>query len=255
MRAMSELLTPIELDFLWEALHEGEVPYPLEIRSHGTTMDERAVLRRQALGGLRERGIMDPSGRLDPRLEGWLGVLGSLRQSVDSVFLPELDAEPVRALAALGAGGAVLAIQDSRGLSLRQIDRGGLISAIVDLLPPAPRGSELSISLPAEEFASVGAGGGPAGGRASAIETRQALARLAGLASLRGGQIAANSRSELSGRRRSAVLAWFDNSSGRYFGQVRTARDGHRWTTVAPADAATLRKRISEMMVDVTDRV
>lgn len=92
------------------------------------------------------------------------------------------------------------------------------------------------------------------GGRASDAETRQALARLTGLPSKRGGQIAVNSRSELGGRRRSAVLAWFDNDSGRYLGQGRPARDGREWTTVAPADAATLRKRISEMMADVTDK-
>jgi hypothetical protein len=108
--------------------------------------------------------------------------------------------------------------------------------------------------LPAEEFALAGAGARvPAAGRASEVETRQALARLTGQPSLRGGQIAANSRGQLSGRRRSPVLAWFDNATGRYLGQVKKASDGREWTTVAPADAATLRKRISEMMAAVTD--
>jgi hypothetical protein len=49
------------------------------------------------------------------------------------------------------------------------------------------------------------------------------------------------------------VLAWFDNDTGRYLGQVTVARDGREWTTIAPADAATLRSRISEMMAGVTD--
>jgi hypothetical protein len=49
------------------------------------------------------------------------------------------------------------------------------------------------------------------------------------------------------------VLAWFDNAGGRYLGQVKVATDGREWTTIAPADAATLRKRISEMMATVTD--
>ena len=69
---------------------------------------------------------------------------------------------------------------------------------------------------------------------------------------LRGGQIAANARDRLGGRRRSPVLAWFDDETGRYLGQIGTAPDGHGWTTVAPADAATLRHRISEMMTGVT---
>jgi hypothetical protein len=293
-----ELINPIELDFLCEALHIGELPYPLEIHSHGATMDDRGVLRRQVHEQLREKGLLDPSGRLEPHLEEWLGVIAAPAQSIDSVFLPELSAPPVRALAATGRGATIMVQQyPDGGLELRQLDRNGLISAVVDLLPKAPRGTEPSITLPAEEFAAVGAYGSrgraggppegpsypganrqeamqgasprphmefntvgagagnraPAPGRASELETRQALTRLTGQQSLRGGQFAANSRGQLSGRRRSPALAWFDNAGGRYLGQINKASDGREWTTVAPADAATLRKRLSEMMASVTD--
>jgi hypothetical protein len=44
------------------------------------------------------------------------------------------------------------------------------------------------------------------------------------------------------------VLAWFDDDTGRYLGKI----DAGGWTTVAPADAATLRHRLSEMMAGVT---
>lgn len=255
MSPVTELIHPVELDFLCEAAHIGELPYPLELHSHGATMQERSVLRRQVHEQLRARDLIDPSGRLDPALEEWLGVLAQPAQSIDSVFLPDRGASPVRALAATGRGATILASQHTDGtLELRQLDRNGLISAIVDLLPAAPRGTELSITLPAEEFAMAGAGGrGPAPSRASEVETRQALARLTGQVSLRGGQLAANSRDPLSGRRRSPVLAWFDNASGRYLGQVKKASDGREWTTVAPADAATLRKRLSEMMAGVIE--
>jgi hypothetical protein len=250
---MAELIRPIELDFLCEALHIGELPYPLEVRSHGATVEERRVLRRQVHEDLRERNLLDPSGRLEPHIEEWLGLLAQPPLSIDSVFLPELDGPPVRALAASGRGATVLAIQSrDGGLELRRLDRSGLVSAVVDLLPKAPRGNELSITLPAEELAAVGASR-PALGRASDVETRQALSRLTGQPNLRGGQIAANSRSQVSGRRRSPVLAWFDNAGGRYLGQVKVASDGRAWTTIAPADAATLRKRISEMMAAVTE--
>src|SRR5262245_21164087 len=157
--ALTEPIRPIELDFLCEALHIGELPYPLEIQSHGATTDERAVLRRQVHEDLRQRGLLDRFGRLEPHIEEWLGVLAQPAQSIDSVFLPELDAAPVRALAATGRGATVLAVQHPDGsLELRQLDRTRLISAVVEMLPPAPRGTELSITLPAEEFAAVGAG-------------------------------------------------------------------------------------------------
>lgn len=209
-------MSPLELDFLWESLDAGEPPYPLEIRSHGATEDERAALRRQV--------------STDAHTERLLAVLARPRQSIDSVFLPALGAEPVRALAAATSSSAVLAVQRGESLALRPIHPGGLVSAIVELLPPAPRGTELSISVPAAEF-------------------NETFGRLATLPGLRGGQIAANTRSHLGMRRRSPVLAWFDNESGRYLGQV----DHQDWLTVAPADAPALRGRLSEMMTGVTD--
>jgi hypothetical protein len=209
-------LDPVELDVLCEASHIEELPYPLQLRSHGATAQERVELRRQVRG--------------EPRVLEWLEVLAAPALSIDSVYRPEAAAAPVRALAASGQGATILAVQQPDGtLELRPLDDGALISAVVDLLPPGLRGTELSTALPAEELAG---------------STRS---------SLRGGQLAANSRDQLSGRRRSPVLAWFDTPTGRYFGQVTKALDGREWTTVAPADAATLRKRLSEMMAGVTD--
>jgi len=184
--------------------------------------------------------------------------------SIDSVFLPELAAEPVRALAVAGRGSAILAVQSAAGLSLRKIPSDGLVMAIVGLLPFARRGTEQSVTLPAEDIAAVAparggvmrgnpaSGRGAGDGRISEAETRQTLARLTALPRQRGGQIAVNSRNELGGRRRSPVLAWFDNPSGRYLTQERVGSDGTKWATVAPADAATLRKRIAEVVGLVT---
>ena len=236
-------IAPLALDFLWEALDAGEPPYPLEVRSHGATVDERAALRRRVREDLVAGGLIDHAGRLDPELDGWLGVLARADLSIDSVFLPDLDAPPVLALAAAGRDGAVLAVQQPDGLRLRPIPRDGLVSAIVSLLPGAPRGAEQSVSVRSEELATVPAG------RVSSAETREALARLTALRNRRGGQIGVNSRSDTRGRRRSPVLAWFDNDTGRYLSQPR---DG--WVTVAPADAATLRHRVGELVAEVTRR-
>lgn len=243
---MDRLITPIALDFLWETLDAGEPPYPLEIESHGATMDSRAMLRNRMRDDFVASGLLDRSGHLEPQLEEWLLALANADLSIDSVFLPERGAEPVLALAASGRGSAVLAVQQKDGLRLRAIPKDGLVSAIVGLLPAARRGTETSISMPANELATVGGRGG-GGQRASDQETRKALTRLTAMPNLRGGQIAVNSRSDMRGRRRSPVLSWFDNQTGRYLTQSRAD-----WVTIAPADAAALRHRIGEMVSSVT---
>jgi EspG family len=236
-------LGPLAIDFLWEALGAGDLPYPLEVRSHGATMDERAALRRRVREDLLADGLIDDRGRLEPQLEAWFGTLAHADLSIDSVFLPELGAPPVLALAASGRAGAVLAVQHQHELVLRSVPRDGLVSAIVGMLPGAPRGTEQSISVPAEELALVAAGGA----RRASDADRTALAKLTAMPNRRGGQVAVNSRTDMRGRRRSPVLAWFDNASGRYLTQTR---DG--WTTVAPTDAATLRHRVGELVREVT---
>lgn len=248
------LIAPLALDFLWEALEAGEPPYPLEIRSHGATIDERAALRRRVREDLVAGGLIDPAGRLDPELADWLGTIAQADLSIDCVFLPDLDSAPMLALAAADRRGAVLAEQRPDGLRLRPIPRDGLVSAILGLLPGAPRGTEQSMSMPAEELPAeelqtvrAGTAVGATAERASTRETRKALARLTALPNSRGGQIGVNSRNDMRGRRRSPVLAWFDNGTGRYLSQTRAG-----WVTIAPADTATLRHRIGELVTEVT---
>jgi hypothetical protein len=240
------LISPVALDFIWEALDAGEPPYPLDVVSHGATVDGRAMLRRRIREELVAGQLLNRSGRLEPQLEDWLLALANPDLSIDSVFLPDTGAPSVGALAASGRGSAVLAVQQRDGLRLRPIPRDGLVSAIVGMLPPARRGSEISISVPQHELAAATARNAPAG-RASDQETRKALAKLSAMPNQRGGQIAVNSRTDMRGRRRSPVLSWFDNESGRYLTQTR-----NDWVTIAPADAATLRHRISEMVASVT---
>jgi len=237
------VLNPVALDFLWEALGAGDLPYPLELRSHGRTVDERTALRRQVHDELRASDLLDGRGRVAPELAAWLHTLAQPELSIDSVFLPARGAKAVLVLAATGRGATVLAVQRQDGLTLRPIPADGLVSAVVELLPPARRGTEKSISVPTDEL------GGPVGGhgRASAVDTRAALARLTALANLRTGQLGVNRRSDVRGRRRAPVLSWFDNESGRYLCQRSGSADGTDWVTVAPADAATLRHRLGEM--------
>jgi hypothetical protein len=258
-----ELLSPVELDFLWESLGAGELPYPLEVRSHGSTMDERSALRAQVLSGLSGRGLADRSGRPEPHLEDWFEVLARSEVSLDSVHITAPDSPPLLAVAAALGGQGLLAVQDTRGLHLQPVPPDGLATAIVGLLPAAPRGTEKSVTVPLEQLLS-GSGvdfmqrrsnGGRGGaespattGRASADDDRKALARLHAQPRLRGGQIGANARNRTGGRSRMPVLSWFDTDDGRYFTQASRGHDGRDWITIAPADAATLRHRLGEML-------
>ncbi|MEV4052736.1 ESX secretion-associated protein EspG [Amycolatopsis sp. NPDC049688] len=241
----AELLTPVEVDFLWESAGLGELPYPFKIPSHGATVDERAMLRRRTLEGLTARGAADGRGRPEPHIEDWFGVLAAPELSLDAVQLIAPDAEPLLSVAGVLGGQGLLAVQDTRGLHLQPCPPDGLASAIVSLLPGGPRGTEKSITVPRDQLPG---GSGALDGRASADDDRKALARLFAQPRLRGGQIGANARTRLGGRTRTPVLSWFDTESGRYLAQSSRGRDGRDWITIAPADAATLRHRLGEML-------
>lgn len=253
--AAGELLTPLELDFLWESAGRGELPYPLRAKSHGETMAERSVLRQQTFGALGRRRLADSSGRPDSRLEDFFEVLALPELSLDSVQINAPGAEPLLAVASVRAGQGLLAVQDERGLHLQPMPTDGVASAIISLLPPATRGTEKSVTVPLEQLLS-GSGvdflqrRGPVGsdGRASTDDDRKALARLHAQPRLRGGQIGANARNRMGGKSRSPVLSWFDTETGRYFTQASRGRDGRDWITIAPADPATLRHRLGEML-------
>src|ERR1700716_3916146 len=111
----AELLTPLELDFLWESSgQQGELPYPLQVRSHGATMDERSLLRRQTLGALAQRRLVDASGRPAPHLEDFFELLAGPDLSLDTVQISAPHAESLLAVAGALSGRGLLAVQDAR---------------------------------------------------------------------------------------------------------------------------------------------
>ncbi|GLY68576.1 ESX secretion-associated protein EspG [Amycolatopsis taiwanensis] len=258
-----EYFTPLAFDFLWEAAGLGELPYPLRVRSHGATEDERAVLRQRVNVEFSARGLRDQAGRLEPRIEEWVQLLARGSVTIDALHIPEFQKPPVGILAAADGENGVVAVQDADGIWLRPVFAEGLASAVVELLPAGTRGTEASITLPVDEAlrippnrVPVPAADAPADGgrrrRGSLSERvtdpRESYARLTGQPRLRGGQLAANSRDELGLRRRSPVLAWFDTATGRYLSLSRPGADGREWITVSPADAKTLRSRLGEMV-------
>ncbi|WP_020664248.1 ESX secretion-associated protein EspG [Amycolatopsis benzoatilytica] len=265
-----EFFSPLAFDFLWESAELGELPYPLRVRSHGATEDERVSLRHRVDAELKARGIRDSRGRLDPDIEDWLTLLARAPHSIDALHIPQFEHPPVALLAAGDERTGVVAIQDADGIWLREVAPDALVSAIVELLPGGPRGSEASVTLPLDEAlhtppirVPVAAGGGESEEKSGRRPRRQSLSEranvdpretyglIAGQPRLRGGQLAANSRSQLGTRQRSRVLGWFDTATGRYLSLSRPGSDGREWVTVAPADPATLRSRLGEMVASV----
>lgn len=277
----ARLVPPMAFDFLWEELGLGEQPYPLRVRSHGETMDERGSLRRRVWAELAQQGVKDGYGALDPALEGSLRLLAANTLSVDAVHIPEFEAHPISALAATDGENGVLAVQDADGIWLRPIFPEALASEIVNLLPTTQRGTERSVTISLDEAlrtqparvkipsreepeqrkqdqkSRFGLRRQPAPvaeapRRPLAERTRgsakEDYALLIAQPRQRGGQIAANARDEAGRKHRSPVLAWFDTVTGRYLSLSRTGPDGHEWVTVSAADAKTLRTRVSEML-------
>jgi hypothetical protein len=276
---MQEFFSPLAFDFLWESAQVGELPYPLRVRSHGATENERVSLRHRTDVELKARGIREPRGRPAPPIEDALHLLAFAPLTVDALHIPQFDTPTVGVLAAADETKGVLAVQDADGIWLRDVPPDGLVSAVIGVLPAGPRGSEASVTLPMDEALRTApirvpvslpsAPGeeedtGRRRGKAApprrtplservTTDPREAYGRIAGQPRLRGGQLAANSRSQVGAKQRSRVLAWFDTATGRYLSLSRAGTDGREWVTVAPADAATLRTRLGEMVSSVSD--
>ncbi|MEV6639770.1 ESX secretion-associated protein EspG [Amycolatopsis sp. NPDC051371] len=267
---MQEFFSPLAFDFLWESAQVGELPYPLLVRSHGATEDERVSLRHRVDAELKARGIREPRGRLAPPIEDALQLLAFAPLTIDALHIPQFEAPTIGVLAAADDTQGVLAVQDADGIWLRDVPPDGLVSAVVGVLPAGARGSEASVTLPLDDAlrtapirVPVSLPSNPAEERGRARRTplservtadpREAYGRISGQPRQRGGQLAANSRSQVGAKQRSRVLAWFDTATGRYLSLSRAGTDGREWVTVAPADPATLRTRLGEMVNSVSD--
>ncbi|WP_410615684.1 ESX secretion-associated protein EspG [Amycolatopsis sp. lyj-109] len=271
---MQEFFSPLAFDFLWESARLGELPYPLIVRSHGATENERVSLRHRVDVELKARGIREPRGRLAPPIEDALHLLAFAPLTIDALHIPQFEAPTVGVLAGADETNGVLAVQDADGIWLRDVPPDGLVSAVVGVLPAGPRGSEASVTLPLDDAlrtppirvpvplsSSPGDEEDSRRGRARrtplservTADPREAYGRITGQPRLRGGQLAANSRSQVGVKQRSRVLAWFDTATGRYLSLSRAGTDGREWVTVAPADPATLRTRLGEMVSNVSD--
>ena len=242
----SQFFTPIELDFLWEALGGADLPFPLTLKQHGETEGHRSMLRRETMTALAARHLVSMTGRLDAELEDLLTVLARPETAIDSLFLPEDGAEQaVAAWAGRIGDNAVVVLQDEQGIELRQVRADAMAGELVAMLPAERRGTETSVSLPVGEF-TIGAVRRPAASE-SEQHSREIAYRLLTERNVRYGEFAVSARDPLHGTMvRTPVLTWSDKPSGRYISYVRAG-----WRTIAPADAGMIRHQLGEMTAEV----
>jgi hypothetical protein len=245
-------LSHLEFDFIWEHLGAGELPYPLDVASHGETMTERAELRRRVLESLRAKGLHDGT-RLSPRLEEQLTLLVRNTFTVDAQLSV---GEYVRVLAAADGAVGILAAQTDEEIRVAPVRDGRLVPAVMTMLPEEKPGPGGQARLPKPTFDEA-IDEFQRGGYA-ALERTLTTAGVTGR-ELRtvitlvetgrhgGGQVAANRVDNLGRRTRTRVVNWFDTEAGRYLAHTEADRDRVEWLTITPADTARIGQRLAEL--------
>jgi len=258
------MLSALEYDLVWAELGLGQMRYPLEVQSHGRTMEERARLRSDNRKPMNDSGLLI-DGEVDPELATMLRILANPTRLIDLVGFSR---GMLRSVAALGYDGAVLATLTDRGLSVRPIRDTALVSSIVGVLPdlPAGEGQSMSVPLAAMRAAAVAPdpedfGDDPFGGEVELTEadllikngvSRSDAVALAELAEGRngGGQfgVSVAGRRGAKMRRADSMVTWFDTRRGRYL----MFSDG-AWVSLAPAGPDRIAWRIEESFRNLLD--
>ncbi|ACU40023.1 ESX secretion-associated protein EspG [Actinosynnema pretiosum subsp. pretiosum] len=249
------LLTPRQLDVLWQDLGLGRLPYPLDVPSLGATEAERARLREQVLAEL--------GGQPDHRLVSLLRLLADHRVSVDAIAHVE---RPIRAVAVSDGDRAALAVIDSGSVGLLEIRPTSLARSIVEVLPAGAAGPGSSLSLRVETMSAAVAMQGQSDGDEddpwgdSEVDERTALQRaglsredataLSELAANRkaGGQfgVSHGGGGGYRAQRAGVTITWFDTHQGRYL-MVRE----NGWLSLAPTDNDRIASRIDSVLAGV----
>jgi hypothetical protein len=235
------LLPPLWFDLCWEIGRFDEYPFPLAVRSHGETLEERAVLKQRALPEMQSAGLIAGEG-LAPNFAKVLAQIAKPGLWIEGLWMPDdTNPSPVRLLSIVFEQFSILLIQapgesESHGGDLHiSVHRDSIAAAVVQGMPPAPPGKRPRLAVPQsalkpddragdEDFGNVSM---MDGGRSRGQDPAKALRELVDSPHFRDGQFTVNLRDRTGRTRRSSVFKWFDafEPDGRY-GLTQQHRSG-----------------------------
>src|SRR2546429_1670895 len=152
MGAIGDLSLPA-VDTLWQDLKLGPIPFPLEVRGHGDTAEERERIKAAVYTQLEGRELAE-GGKATAELAGVLYLLAKPKISIDLVALKDMsDAQPVRAVVAARGKRAVLAVERELAIAVSRVRETAIVGSIVGLLSTNRSGPGQSVTLPASVLA------------------------------------------------------------------------------------------------------
>ncbi|HEV7649094.1 MAG TPA: ESX secretion-associated protein EspG [Actinophytocola sp.] len=253
---MSLELSLAAFDVLWADLRLGRIPFPLQVGSHGDTLDDRARIRAAVYADLGRRGLARGERPVDTLVED-LRLLADPTTTVDLVALLDMaDADPVKALAATRGRHGILAVQGKLTLRLTRMRDILTIGALVGLLPATRAAIGNSITKPATALRAApdrprrAQPGGVLHKVAPAVAVDAKLRAITAVLEKpvrRAGQLGVTCTDDAGRRHRLPGIAWFDTDDGRYATTMARGRDGEDWVTLWPADNFRLAHRLGEL--------
>nr|WP_042190863.1 ESX secretion-associated protein EspG [Kibdelosporangium sp. MJ126-NF4]CEL19648.1 hypothetical protein [Kibdelosporangium sp. MJ126-NF4]CTQ94552.1 hypothetical protein [Kibdelosporangium sp. MJ126-NF4] len=233
------------IDTLWEDLRLGSIPFPLEVRSHGETIEERMRIKAAVYSDLEARGLAR-SRRIEPELEDTLTLLARPAICVDTVAMLDMrDRKSVKAMAVATGRQAMLVVQRDLKISFTPIRETALAASIVEILPHVKAAPGQPMTVPVDALS----GGSH---RRPDPEHRMITQRLQTVMQrpvLRAGQFGVTVRDRQGRTTRLPGIGWFDTDAGRYMNLVRQAHGTEAWVTLTPADNPRIAHRISEELL------
>ena len=247
-------ISALEFDVLWEHYFGPDgMPLVLRVPSPGRTDDERKRIVRDVWAGLARRGLGTP---VDPHplLTRLLQLLRRPDRELDGRLWVGSE---LRVLVAATGDDAVMATKSGGRLRLTPADATGLPRFALSVLPPAPPGPGLSITLPTADFEAAAIQARKQEELAVALRTRgvrdsdaKTLAEMIGDIVHRG-QYGSATRDRWGRRVRAPrVISFFDTAAGRYLQTRRAAEGAEPWTTVSPTDHRRLLQHLTELHED-----
>jgi len=245
---ISELSLPA-VDTLWEDLRLGSVPFPLEVPSHGETLEERGRIKAAVYTDLERRGLVR-NRRAEPELEDMLHLLARPTVSIDAVAMLDMNGTPLKAMVVATGRQALKVVQQDLKIALTPIRETALAAEIVGVLPAVRPGPGVPVSMPVSEL-------NPGAHRRPDPDDKLKLQRIQAVMQrpiTRAGEFGVTVRDPQGRPRRLPGISWFDTEAGRFMNIVRRSGDGEEWLTLTPADGSRIAHRLSEELLQALRR-